>query len=177
MRRIVPPDSVGASAWPWPWGAGGSVAREGHVSITGCATGTRSGRSGRYRWRPRQAVGGRHYLLSDQGGQDTSISFTERRRDMGIYLSTWSVGDRFDNAMRESFFATLGCTPIDRRSFRTRSEARLAVSEFVKGFYDPRPCRSAIDCDSPMSYERRLKSAPSPESNLVSTRSGQLHAR
>lgn len=124
------------------------VAREGYVSITGCAIGTKS-----------------------------SISFTERRRDMGIHLFTGSVGDRFDNAMRESFLATLECTPIDRRSFRTRAQGRMAVSELIERCYDPRRRPSALGHDSPMIYERRLKSAPSPETENLSTRSGQLHTR
>jgi len=71
--------------------------------------------------------------------------------------------------MRQSFLATLERTPIDRRSFRTRAEAGMAVSELIGNCYDPRR-RSAIGRDSPMSDERRLKPAPSPENDSLYTR-------
>jgi putative transposase len=48
--------------------------------------------------------------------------------------STGSVGDAYDNAMCESFFATLECELIDRRRFRSHSEARMAVFQFIEGF-------------------------------------------
>ena len=49
-----------------------------------------------------------------------------------------SVGDAYDNAMAESFFATLECELLDRRTFKTQAEARMAVFEFIEGFYNPR---------------------------------------
>jgi transposase InsO family protein len=48
------------------------------------------------------------------------------------------VGDAYDNAMAESFFATLEGELLDRRRFRTQAEARMAVFEFIEGFYNPR---------------------------------------
>ena len=51
--------------------------------------------------------------------------------------SMGSVGDAYDNAMCESFFATLECELLDRRRFKTQAEARLAVFEFIEGFYNP----------------------------------------
>jgi putative transposase len=109
---------------------------------------------------------------SDQGCQYTSIAFGKRCRDMGIRPSMGSVGDCFDNAMCESFFATLECELIDRRTFRTQAEARMAVFEFIEGWYNPHRRHSAIDYDSPVNYERRFHSLPNPESTNLSTETG-----
>jgi putative transposase len=65
-----------------------------------------------------------------------------------------SVGDCFDNAMCESFFATLECELIERESFADRSEARLSVFDFVEGFYNPRRLHSALDYQSPVNCEK-----------------------
>jgi putative transposase len=62
---------------------------------------------------------------SDQGCQYTSIAFGRRCEKAGIRPSTGSAGDCFDNALAESFFASLECELIERRSFNTRTEARL----------------------------------------------------
>ena len=70
---------------------------------------------------------------SDQGTQYTSIAFGMRCRESGVRPSMGSVGDCFDNAMCESFFATLECELLDRRHFRTQVEARMAVFEFIEG--------------------------------------------
>ena len=51
--------------------------------------------------------------------------------------SMGSVGDCFDDAMCESFFATLECELLDRRRFKTQVEARMAVFEFIEGWYNP----------------------------------------
>src|SRR5258708_12706963 len=66
-----------------------------------------------------------------------------------------SVGDAYDNAMAESFFATLECELLDRRRFKTQAEARIAVFEFIEGFYNPRRRHSSIGYLSPIDYERR----------------------
>jgi putative transposase len=65
-----------------------------------------------------------------------------------------TVGDAYDNAMCESFFATLECELIDRRRFASQAEARLAVFDFIEGFYNPRRRHSALDYQSPVEYER-----------------------
>ncbi len=92
---------------------------------------------------------------SDQGCQYTSIAFGLRCREAGVRPSMGSVGDAYDNAMCESFFATLECELIDRRRFGTQVEARLAVFDFIEGFYNPRRRHSALDYESPVEYERR----------------------
>ena len=73
---------------------------------------------------------------SDKGSQYTSLAFGKRCREMGVVTSTGSAGDCFDNAMAESFFATLECELIDRRAFRTQAEARMAIFEFIEGWYE-----------------------------------------
>ena len=81
---------------------------------------------------------------SDQGSQYTSIEFGKRCREAGVRPSMGSVGDAYDNAMAESFFATLECELLDRRRFRTQAEARIAVFEFIEGFYNPRRRHSSL---------------------------------
>jgi putative transposase len=91
---------------------------------------------------------------SDQGTRYTSIAFGMRCREAGVRPSMGSVGDCFDNAMCESFFATLECEPLDRRHFRTQVEARMAAFEFIEGWYNPHRSHSALDYLSPINYER-----------------------
>lgn len=73
---------------------------------------------------------------SDQGSQYTSLAFGNRCNDAGVRPSTGSVGDAYDNAMCESFFAMLECELLDRHRFRSQSEARMAVFHFIEGFYN-----------------------------------------
>jgi putative transposase len=91
---------------------------------------------------------------SDQGTQYTSIGFGARCRGAGVRPSMGSVGDAYDNAMCESFFATLECELLDRTRFRTTAEAEMAVFEFIEGFYNPRRRHSSLDYLSPIDYER-----------------------
>src|SRR5204863_4454263 len=74
---------------------------------------------------------------SDQGCQYTSIAFGQRCREMGAQPSVGAVGDAYDNALCESFFATLECELIDRSRFQTQVEARMAVFEYLEGWYNP----------------------------------------
>ena len=99
---------------------------------------------------------------SDQGTQYTSIAFGQRCREIGVEPSMGSVGDCFDNAMAESFFATLECELIDRRCFQTQAEARMAVFEYIEGWYNPHRRHSALGQVSPAEFERRLESSPAP---------------
>ena len=97
---------------------------------------------------------------SDQGAQYTSVAFGERCRDSGIALSMGSVGDCFDNAMAESFFATLECELLQRRPLRDHGDARQTIFEFIEGWYNPHRRHSAIDYLSPINYERRYFGEP-----------------
>jgi putative transposase len=91
---------------------------------------------------------------SDQGCQYTSIAFGLRCKRAGVRPSMGSVSDCFDNAMCESFFATLECKLIDQTTFRTHAEARMAIFEFIEGWYNPRRLHSALGYLSPVEYER-----------------------
>ena len=97
---------------------------------------------------------GRVVHHSDRGSQYTSLAFGERCRESGIAQSMGSAGDAYDNAMCESFFATLECELIWRRSFRTASEARREVFGFIEGFYNTRRLHSPLGYESPASHER-----------------------
>ncbi len=92
---------------------------------------------------------------SDQGCQYTSIEFGKRCREAGVRPSMGSVGDCFDNAMCESFFATLECELIDRSTFRTHDQARAAIVDFTEGFYNTRRRHSSIGYRSPVQFEKR----------------------
>jgi len=92
---------------------------------------------------------------SDQGSQYTSVAFGHQLREAGLAASMGSVGDCFDNALCESFFATLECELLDRSSFRTREEARTAVFDFIEGFYNTHRRHSALGYLSPAEFERR----------------------
>lgn len=95
---------------------------------------------------------------SDQGSQYTSLAFGQRCRDAGVRPSMGSAGDCYDNALCESFFATLECELLDRHTFHTQAEARLAIFEFIEGWYNPHRRHSALDYLSPNRYEVVLKS-------------------
>ena len=71
-----------------------------------------------------------------------------------------SVGDCFDNAMAESFFATLECELLDRTTLSTRAEARAAVFEFIEGWYNTRRRHSALGYLSPLDFERLHETVP-----------------
>ena len=93
---------------------------------------------------------------SDRGCQYTSYAFGKRCQEMGAMPSMGSVGDAFDNAMAESFFATLEREVLNRRRLRTQAEARMAIFEWLEGWYNPHRRHSALGYLSPVNYERRL---------------------
>jgi putative transposase len=95
---------------------------------------------------------------SDQGSQYTAIAFGEGREAEGVRPSMGSRGDCYDNAMCESFFATLECELIERDTFDTKSEARLSVFEFIEGWYNPNRLHSSIGYQSPQNYEEEYRS-------------------
>jgi putative transposase len=109
---------------------------------------------------------------SDQGCQYTSIAFGQRCREAGVRPSMGSVGDCYDNAMCESFFATIECELLNRTRFATRAEARMAIFRFVEGWYNPHRRHSALDYQSPMQYEKHYQAATSIRSAPVSTDPG-----
>ncbi len=103
--------------------------------------------------RPEQVI---HH--SDQGSTYTSFAFTQRCKASGVAMSMGKTGDAYDNAMAESFFATLECELIDRRSWRTFDEARQAIFCWIEGWYNPRRRHSRLNYESPNEFERKRSS-------------------
>lgn len=103
--------------------------------------------------RRRPAPGAIHH--SDRGSQYASLAFGRRLREAGLLGSMGSRGDCFDNALAESFFATLECELLARQRFPTRNAARLALFEYIEGFYNTHRRHSALGYLSPAAYERR----------------------
>jgi putative transposase len=101
-----------------------------------------------HRRRPRGVI---HH--SDQGVQYTSIVFGLRCRALGVRPSMGSVGDCYDNAMCESFFSTLEFEVLQRMTFRTQREARLALFDYIEGWYNLHRLHSALDYRSPAQFE------------------------
>jgi putative transposase len=94
---------------------------------------------------------------SDQGSQYTSLAFGKRCQEAGVRPSMGSVGDAYDNAMCESFFATLECELLERRRFASQVEARMACFSFIEGWYNPVRLHSALGYRSPMAYEAEME--------------------
>ena len=96
---------------------------------------------------------------SDHGSQYTSLAFGKRCLEMGVRPSMGSVGDAYDNAMAESFFATLECELLNRRRFKTQVEARHAIFRFIEAWYNPHRRHSSLGNISPVSYEKLTSTA------------------
>lgn len=107
-----------------------------------------------YRRRPTNVI---HH--SDQGCQYTSIAFGKRCAEAGVRPSMGSVVDCYDNAMCESFNATLECELLVKHRFRNQREAALAVFDFIEGWYNPHRRHTSIGNISPMEFERRMSQA------------------
>jgi len=102
--------------------------------------------------RRRPAPGLIHH--SDQGSQFVSLAFGQKARDAGIAVSMGSKGCAYDNAVAESFFATLKKELVHRRSWPTRRELISEVFEFVEGFYNTTRRHSTLGYLSPAQFER-----------------------
>lgn len=99
-------------------------------------------------------------LHSDHGCQYTSLAFGRRCRAAGIEVSMGTVGDAYDNAMAESYFASLECELIDRTRFRTREEARREV------FLTSRASTTPGGCTRRWATCRRRSSSGEPRRQL-----------
>jgi putative transposase len=103
-------------------------------------------------WRRKPSAGLVHH--SDRGAQYTAISFGKRLEDVGIVPSMGRTGSALDNAMAESFVATLKSELlVHRRRFPNREVARSATFEYLEGFYNRRRLHSALSYRSPADYE------------------------
>jgi len=100
---------------------------------------------------------------SDRGCQYTSLAFGRRLREAGIAASMGSRGDCYDNAMAESFFATLEKDLIARADWRNAAEARAAVFEYIEVFYNRIRRHSSIGNLSPAAFEERYRPLPADQ--------------
>ena len=89
---------------------------------------------------------------SDQGSQFSSLSYGRRLREAGLVASMAAAGDANDNAMAEAFFATLGGELLDQHRFQTRDQARMAVFDFIEGWYNTQRRHSSLML-SPAKFE------------------------
>jgi putative transposase len=103
--------------------------------------------------RKRRPLGVIHH--SNQGSQYTSLAFGKRCLEAGVRPSMGSVGDAHENALCESFFATLECELLDRHRFRSKQEAGRAVFEFIEGWHNPHRRHSSLGYASPARFEMR----------------------
>ena len=103
-------------------------------------------------WR-RQVIRDQLVHHSDKGSQYTSLRFTQRLADAGVAPSTGSVGDSYDNAMAESFFATIKTELIYRHTWVSRHDAELAIFAWIEGWYNPERIMAALGMRSPDEYE------------------------
>jgi putative transposase len=90
---------------------------------------------------------------SDHGCQYTSWVFGQRLRRAGLLGSMGTIGDALDNAVAESFFASLQCELLDRRHWVTRAELARAMFEWIEAFYNPTRRHSTLNYLSPVDYE------------------------
>jgi putative transposase len=90
---------------------------------------------------------------SDRGSQYASVEFGGRLKEAGLLPSMGSVADAYDNALAESFVATLKSELLHRRSWLTKERLRVAIFEYVEGFYNRKRRHSALGYLSPAEYE------------------------
>jgi putative transposase len=91
---------------------------------------------------------------SDQGGQYVSLAFGRAAREAGIAVSMGSRGDTYDNAVAETFFATLKKELVNRRAWPSRLELQSAVFEYIEAFYNRQRRHSTLGMLSPANYEQ-----------------------
>ena len=96
---------------------------------------------------------------SDRGSQYASRHYRQRLATHGIVCSMSRRGDCWDNAVAESFFATLKRELVDGRDWATRAEARAAIFEYVEVFYNGHRRHSALGYLSPVAFERQHEQA------------------
>lgn len=109
-------------------------------------------------WRRKPAPGLIHH--SDQGVQYTSLSFGKRLEEVGIVPSLGHVGSALDNAISESFVATLKAELVSRSRFPSREAARTAIFEYLESFYNRTRIHSSLGYKSPVDFEEgRMREA------------------
>lgn len=91
---------------------------------------------------------------SDRGGENASYFYAKKLKKLGITQSMSRSGNCYDNAYVESFFHTLKVELVNRRSFKTRAEAKVAISRYIDDWYNPKRLHSGLGYQAPNSYER-----------------------
>jgi putative transposase len=112
---------------------------------------------------------------SDHGGEYTSIAFGKRCRELKVRPSMGSIGDCYDNAMAESFFASLECEVLDRTRFHTREQAYRAIFAWIEGWYNTRRRHSSIGYLSPAEFERRFSANEPQRAREAALRGNRLN--
>jgi putative transposase len=96
---------------------------------------------------------------SDRGSQYAAADYRQELEARGMIASTSGKGDCYDNAVAESFFATLECELIMRNDWSTRAEARRAIFRYIEGWYNRKRRHSTLGYISPAEYEMQLAEA------------------
>ncbi len=96
---------------------------------------------------------------SDRGCQYTSRDYRDALARLGVTVSMSRTGNCWDNAVAESFFATLKNELIYRRKWRNRAELRAALFEYVEVFYNRRRLHSSLDYKTPAEVEQEYAKA------------------
>jgi putative transposase len=104
---------------------------------------------------------------SDHGCQYTSFAFGRRLAASELVASMGTVGDALDNAVAESFFATLECELLDRYPWPTRAGLRTAIFDFIEVFYNRQRRHSTLDYHPPAAYEQHHASVASAAQHRV----------
>jgi putative transposase len=92
---------------------------------------------------------------SDRGSQYTSEQFQRLMTDHGVVCSMSRAGNCWDNAAMESFFSSLKTERTERKTYRTRDQARADVFDYIERFYNPKRRHSTLGYISPMEFERK----------------------
>jgi transposase InsO family protein len=104
----------------------------------------------------------RNRLNTDRGSQYTSGDFAQLARDNGVVLSVGMKGECWDNAVAESFFATIKRELIETRPWPTRAGLERAVFNYIEGWYNTRRRHSSLGYVSPAVFEAINRSAVVP---------------
>src|SRR5215216_1891508 len=94
-------------------------------------------------------------IHSDHGSQYTSWAFTQRAKESRLLPSMGTIGDAYDNAVIESFWARMQTELLDRRRWRTRLELANAIFEYLEIFHNRQRRHSALGWRTPIEYEQR----------------------
>lgn len=111
----------------------------------------------------RRAVGGRHAIPAglihhtDRGSPYASAEYREALKSHAMLQSMSRRGDCWDNAVAESFFATLRAELVDDETYRTRRAAESSIGDYIERFYNAERLHSHIDYVSPIEFELKMK--------------------